>query len=313
MKLEQTQGLLSVDKVLYAYASAATVGTPINVSCFGAIVPIASYGATVPGEYYRFGRFRANISTGITISQGDAVYYITATGFVTNALEGGNFLIGMAVEAGSAIGTSTAPGPYVLVDLNSFSSFPTTLNAAISTTNTAALGATTITGASTVTGTFAVTGATQVTGVFTQIGALNVTGAITASTNVLATGKVTAIGGRVFQKFTVSTLNTTGTISAANLVGGLITSTSAAVVAATLPAAADVLALVPGAIVGTSFDFLICNAAGANTVTVTASATITNALGVAGDMAVTATSNVRYRLIFTNVGSGTEAAVIYKA
>ena len=313
MKLEQTQGLLSVDKVLYAYASAATVGTPINVTCFGALVPIASYAATIPGEYYRFGRFRANITNGVTISQGDAVYYITATGFVTNVLASGNWLIGMAVEDGSAAGTSASPGPYVIVDLNSFSSFPTTGSGNILTTGTLTTGAATITGASTVTGTFAVTGATQVTGVFTQIGALNVTGAVTASTNVIATGKITAVGGRSFQKFTVSTLNSTGTISAANLVGGLITSTSAQAVAATLPAAADVLALVPGAIVGTSFDFLICNAAGANTVTVTASATITNVLAVAGDMAVAAAANVRYRLIFTNIGSGTEAAVIYKA
>ena len=313
MKLEQTQGLLSVDKVLYAYASAATVGTPINVTAFGAIVPIASYGATVPGEYLRFGRFRANISTGITIAQGDAVYYITATGFVTNVLAGGNFLIGMAVEDGSAVGTSTSPGPYVIVDLNSFSSFPTTGSGNILTTGTLTTGAATITGASTVTGTFTVTGATQVTGVFTQIGALNVTGAVTASTNVIATAKITAVGGRVVQKYTASTLNSTGTISAANLVAGIVTSTSAQAVAATLPAAADVLALIPGGAVGSSFDFIICNTAGANTVTVTASASITNALAQAGDMAVASGSNIRFRLVFTNVGSGTEAAVIYRA
>lgn len=292
--LEDQQSFWGVDKILYAYASPTTVNTPIWVAAFGALVPLGSYSANATGAYKRFGRWSGSITTGVTIGQGDAVYYITATGKVTNANPtSAGFLLGQAIEAGTASGTA---GGTVNIELNFY--YAAMSGAATCTTMAAS-------GNATVGGTLTVTGASTLTG------AVGVTGAVTGASTLTAT-KVTATAGRVVEKRAVSTLNSTGTISAANLLAGIITSTSAAAVAATLPAAADVLALIPGCAVGSSFRFTICNSAGANTVTVTASASITNALAQAGDMAVAAGSNVSYALVFTNVGSGTEAAVIYR-
>lgn len=62
--------------------------------------------------------------------------------------------------------------------------------------------------------------------------------------------------------------NTTGTITAANLLKKYITSTSAAAVALTLPLATD-LGTALGAVQGTEFLFVVDNVNGSNTVTVT--------------------------------------------
>jgi len=297
--LEFRQPWHSVDQVYYTNSNASTVNTPIWLAGFGALVPIVSIDAATAGPYRRYGIFSGCIANGITISQGDAVYYVTASGCVTNSDPGGSgFLLGIAVEAGTAAGTATAPvagAPTVKISLNAYY-LPTS-------------------GAATVTslvdsGNASVGGTLAVTGVTTQTGALNVTGAITGSSTLKAT-KINATAGRTLEVRSATALNTTGTMSAAAVYGGIVTSTSAAAVTATMPAAVDLLALCPGAVVGTSLKLLIANNAGANTVTVAASASITSALSVAGDLAVVATKSASYTIVFTNVTSGTEAAVFY--
>lgn len=80
-------------------------------------------------------------------------------------------------------------------------------------------------------------------------------------------------------KETLTALNSTGTLTAAGILGGIISSTSAAAVTATLPTAAD-LASAVGAKRGTTIDFAVDNSAGSNTVTVAASTGITAATAV---------------------------------
>ncbi len=97
-------------------------------------------------------------------------------------------------------------------------------------------------------------------------------------------------------------VNVTGSISASALAGGLITSTSAAAVTATLPTATD-FATEIGAARGTVFDFLVDNISGANTVTVAVNTGITAGTAVlTGSSTLTVGSGVvgAFRLIFTS-------------
>lgn len=109
---------------------------------------------------------------------------------------------------------------------------------------------------------------------------IGVTGLITATTTIQAGTKVitdsiaekTSGGGITFTKATIrkhtgTAINTTATVTAAQLAGGLLTSTSAAAVTMTLPTA-TALATQLTAVQGTIFDFVVDNSAGANTVTV---------------------------------------------
>lgn len=102
---------------------------------------------------------------------------------------------------------------------------------------------------------------------------------------------------------TAKALNTTGAITAAELAGGLITSTTAAGVTGTLPDATS-LATQLGAVQGTVFDFIVDNSAGANTFTVQVNTGITvgtTAL-TGGDSLTVSTAQVvgMFRLIFTS-------------
>lgn len=82
--------------------------------------------------------------------------------------------------------------------------------------------------------------------------------------------------------FGANAVNVTATLTGSQVAKGLITSTSAAAVAATLPTAALLLAALgtPGADTKKVLDFIVDNSAGANTVTVVASASITAATAV---------------------------------
>lgn len=92
------------------------------------------------------------------------------------------------------------------------------------------------------------------------------------NTGVLKTGSVT-------ENHTASAINVTATATAAQIATGLVTSTSAAAVAITFPTAAALLTAIGGS-TGTSFTLHVDNSAGANTVTMTPSATITAATAV---------------------------------
>lgn len=76
------------------------------------------------------------------------------------------------------------------------------------------------------------------------------------------------------RKNTATAINVTATVTAAQLAGGLLTTTSAAAVAMTLPTATE-LATALGAGKGDIFEFVVDNSAGANTVTVIVGAGIT--------------------------------------
>jgi len=101
--------------------------------------------------------------------------------------------------------------------------------------------------------------------------------------SVLSTGTLTATGasrvGVVTENHTATAKNTTATLTGAEIATGLITSTSAAAVALTFPTAASLLSAV-GASTGSSFELIVDNSAGANTITMTPSATITAATAV---------------------------------
>lgn len=103
--------------------------------------------------------------------------------------------------------------------------------------------------------------------------------------------------------------NVTATLTAAQLKKAYITSTSAAAVALTLPSAASLLAALTGAAAGTWWDFAVDNSAGANTVTVTPSASITAATAViTGGATLTVLSGAvgLFRIYFS---SGTVAKI----
>ena len=103
--------------------------------------------------------------------------------------------------------------------------------------------------------------------------------------------------------------NVTATLTAAQLKTGYITSTSAAAVSLTLPSAAALLAALIGAAAGTWFDFAVDNSAGANTVTLIASASITDATAVitgGGTLTVASGATGLFRIYFS---SGTVAKI----
>lgn len=102
---------------------------------------------------------------------------------------------------------------------------------------------------------------------------------------------------------TAAAVNVTATVTAAQLKTGVLSSTSVAAVAATLPTAAALLAVLTGAAAGTWFDFAVDNSAGANTVTVTPSASITAATAViTGSDTLTVASGAvgLFRVYFTS-------------
>jgi len=85
--------------------------------------------------------------------------------------------------------------------------------------------------------------------------------------------KVNEISTHV-QNHTGVAINTTATLTGAQLGTGYLTSTSVGTVSITLPTAAALLAVLPNCTTGSSFDFIVDNSAGANIVTVVASASI---------------------------------------
>lgn len=96
------------------------------------------------------------------------------------------------------------------------------------------------------------------------------------------------------------------TITAAQLLGGIIIRSGAAAVSDTLPTAAALVALVPGAAIGDTFDVTIQNGnSGLLTIVTGAGITLT------GTTTVTNANTRKYALRFTNVTPGSEAAILY--
>lgn len=98
-------------------------------------------------------------------------------------------------------------------------------------------------------------------------------------------------------------VNVTGSVTAAQLAGGLVTSTSAAAVSVTLPTATEIATQL-GASRGSRFQFVVDNSAGSNTVTVVVNTGITvNTPAITGQNTLTvSTANAVavFEVIFTS-------------
>jgi len=108
-------------------------------------------------------------------------------------------------------------------------------------------------------------------------------------------------------------VDTAPTLTAAQVIGGIVEGTPTAARAYTLPTAALLLAVIPNAKVGTEVKLTVCNnAAATHAITITDSASIT-AGGVAAHAAVAAATAKTIRIVFSNVTAASEAAVWYLA
>jgi len=115
------------------------------------------------------------------------------------------------------------------------------------------------------------------------------------------TGLIVTNGGTA-RNVTGSAINSTATATAAQMVGGLITSTSAIATDITTPTATAIAALIPGAAQGTSFDLLIDNSAGASLVT----------LVLDGSITVPSTVVITGGATLTVAGSGTNEVGLFR-
>lgn len=126
----------------------------------------------------------------------------------------------------------------------------------------------------------------------------------------LNVGGALSVGGRIDRNLTPVAINGTATATAADVVGGLIISTSGAPTTITLPSAADIMALIPGGGIGTTVDFYVDNTQGGNTVTISlhVSIALTTSVITGSSTLTTSTNNsvAMFRLYFY---SGTGAII----
>jgi hypothetical protein len=139
--------------------------------------------------------------------------------------------------------------------------------------------------------------------------AMSVTGG-----KVYVTSNVIAGGSLISLNPTNAAINATATATAANIISGYITSTSAAATTITLPTASDIASTLYGSSVarGTQLEFIVDNASGSNTVTIALGTGITaqTTAAITGSTTLTVTTAnkiARFRLIFT---SATTAVIV---
>ena len=129
--------------------------------------------------------------------------------------------------------------------------------------------------------------------------------------SVLLLGPLPAITADAWQRTTVTTKTTVGdvTYTAAEIKGGMILRDPAGGARADLfPAAADIVAAITGAVVGSSLEVKIRNTAdAAETITMTTNTGLT----LSGTMTIAQNNSKLFLVVCTNVGSGTEAVSVY--
>jgi hypothetical protein len=129
--------------------------------------------------------------------------------------------------------------------------------------------------------------------------------------SVLLTGPFPGINDAVARSTVVLTDATAGakTYTAANLIGGLVLRDPAGADRSDVsPTAALIVAGIAGAVVGSSFEFIIRNTAdAAETITLTAGVGVT----LSGDMTIKRYNSRRFLAVCTNVTGGAEAVTIY--
>lgn len=103
------------------------------------------------------------------------------------------------------------------------------------------------------------------------------------------TGRIAVLHPLLTGSSETSAINVTATATVAQIIAGIITSTSASAVTITTPTAAQIIASL-GITPGTYFDFVVDNTSGANTVTVALDASITASSVVTGGTTLTVTS-----------------------
>lgn len=266
------------EKIAYKHNADVNAWEPINVSGLGPLIPVVNTKANQLCVYYRFGIFKFTVANSNTIAAGDAVYYDSANKVVQRTLPAAGFYLGKALSGGTGNASGTVS---VEVSLND--------NPAI----TANFGSENITTEG------------------------NITCAkVTASDDITCGGDITCdnltSSGIVVGKATVKTADTTATLEAADVIGGIVKSTPTGSISITLPDAAALLALVPGADVGTTVKFKVVNcAADTHGITLVASSSITNG-GIAAHLSVAAATAASFEIVFTNVTTGEEAAVLYR-
>jgi hypothetical protein len=260
------------EKIAYKHNADVNAWEPINVSGLGPLIPVVNTKANLLCVYYRFGIFKFTVANSNTIAAGDAVYYDSANKVVQGTLPDNGFYLGKALSGGTGNATGTVS---VEVSLND--------NPAI-------------------TGDFGTENITT-------------TGNITCA-KVNASGDITCddltSSGIVVSTSSVKTANTTATLEAADVIGGIVKSTPEANIDITLPDADDLLALIPGAIVGTCVTFSVINcAASTYELTIKESTSITNG-GADTQLVIDAASSATFKIVFTNVTTGNEAATLYR-
>ncbi len=269
------------EKITYKHNADVNAWEPINVSGLGPLIPVANTKANLLCVYYRFGIFKFTVANNNTIAAGEAVYYHSENRVVQNTppTPGTGFYLGKALSGGTGNETGTVS---VEVSLN--------YNPAI-------------------TGNFGSDNITT-TG---NITCANVTasGDITCD-DLTSSGIVASTSSQVIGKATVKEANEAATLTAEDVIGGIVKSTPTAAINITLPGADALLALVPGAVIGTTVKFKVVNCAAAtNSITLVASASITNG-GVGDHLVVAPATAASFEIVFTNVTAGSVAAVLYR-
>lgn len=267
------------EKIAYKHNADVNAWEPINVSGLGPLIPVVNTKANQLCVYYRFGIFKFTVANSIAIAAGEAVYYDSVNKVVQDTAPDTGFYLGKALSGGTGNATGTVS---VEVSLND--------NPAI----TANFGSENIT----------------TTGNITCAKVI-ASGDITCD-DLTSSGIVASTSSQVIGKATVKTANTTATLTAEDVIGGIVKSTPEANINITLPDADDLLALVPGAVVGTTVKFKVVNcAAETHGITLVASSSITNG-GVDAHLVVAAATAASFEIVFTNVTTGAVAAKLYR-
>ena len=270
----------SAAKIQYKHNAAVTAWTPIYVSGLGPIVPVVNAEANQLCVYYRFGVFKFTVANSIEIAIGNAVYYNSASGVVqkTPPAPGDGFYLGKAVSSGTGNPTGTVS---VEVSLNDNPPIDSNFESDNITT----------------------TGDVSCTDVF-------------ASGNVAANGKIVSTSSQVIGKAAVKTFDAADAdvaLTGADVLGGIIKVTPTIDgIKITLPGAGDLLALIPGAVVGTCVTFSVINcAADTYELTIEESSSITNG-GDDAQLDIDAASSATFKIVFTDVTTDSVTATLYR-
>lgn len=124
---------------------------------------------------------------------------------------------------------------------------------------------------------------------------------INGASDIVTSGKINSLASQIVGKFSAYDMaDTAPTLTAAQVLGGVIYGTIVSARTATFCAAADIWALIPGAAVGSSIVVtFVNNGADTDAITVAVPASITNK-GLAGHLTVAQNTARSYRLIFTS-------------